>query len=196
MVTLYLGNKTNTIRLEDIEHYLTYNEWDSMTLQIATYFVILFMTLFNGSILKFMLEQKKKTFLDWIIVIDLSLCLGYLIALAMFVSNACHNELVCLFKIGISFFISILNRVLSVLVVIYRTFYVLKPHFVDTLTKRRTFCTFLLASSMILSVGSTVGMVIYRENYISFKGKILSWILYGVRPTICNLFPYSLLIIK
>ena len=169
---IFLENKTETIIFEEIERYLEKNEWDSLSLQLAAFFVSLLVIFLNGSMVKFILKQKRKTFLDWIIMIDLCLCLGYIIVLAMLASNACYNEVVCLIKIGLGFFISILNRMLTVLVVVYRTIYVLKPHIVNTLTKRNNFGNILLGSSICLSVGATIGMVIFREKYISFKGII------------------------
>ena len=167
---IYFENKTETIEFEEIERYLDNDEWDSLPLQLAAFIVSLLVILLNGSMVKFILKQKRKTFLDWVIVIDLCLCLGYIIVLAMLASNACYNEVVCLIKIGLSFFISILNRILTILVVIYRTVYVLKPHIVNTLTRRKIFDNILLGSSICLSVGSTIGMIIFREKYISFKG--------------------------
>ena len=169
---IYPENKTETIIFDEIERYLEKNEWDSLSLQLAAFFVSLLVIFLNGSMVKFILNQKRKTFLDWIIVIDLCLCLGYIIVLAMLVSNTCLNEVVCVIKIGLSFFISIFNRILTVLVVVHRTIYVLKPHIVNTLTKRKFFENTLLGSSIFLSLGSTIGMVIFREKYISFKGII------------------------
>ena len=167
---IFLENINKTLRFEKIERYLDNDEWDSLPLQLTAFFVSLLVILLNGSMVKFILKQKRKTFLDWVIVIDLCLCLGYIIVLAMLASNACYNEVVCLIKIGLGFFISVLNRILTVLVVVYRTVYVLKPHIVNTLTKRKFFDNTLLGFSIFLSVGSTIGMVIFREKYISFKG--------------------------
>ena len=167
------NNKTDTLKFEKIEHYLSGSEWDSVTLQVAAYFVSLLVFSLNGSLVKFILLQKRKTFLDWIIVTDLCLCLWYIpvLVLALLVSDGCDYMVVCLIKVGISFFISILNRVLTILVVIYRTIYILKPYLVDTLPKRKFVSTILLAFSICLCMGLTVGMVIYREKYLSFKGR-------------------------
>ena len=106
-----VGNKT--IKCEVIEHYLGKSDWDSATLQVAACFVSLLVFSLNGSIVKFILLQKRKTFLDWIIVIDVWVCLWYIPVLALLVSDASNNEIICLIQIGISFFISTLNRVLS-----------------------------------------------------------------------------------
>ena len=168
-----VGNKT--IKCEVIEHYLGKSDWDSATLQVAACFVSLLVFSLNGSIVKFILLQKRKTFLDWIIVIDVWVCLWYIPVLALLVSDASNNEIICLIQIGISFFISILNRLLTILVVIYRTIYILKPHLVDTLIKRKYVSTFLLGFSICLCIGLTVGMGIYREKYLSFKGKNKAW---------------------
>ena len=169
MITV--GNKTETLKFKVIEHYLGRSDWDSATLQVAACFVSVLVFSLNGSIVKFILLQKRKTFLDWIIVIDLCLCLWYIPVLALLVSDASNNEIICLIKIGISFFISILNRVLTILVVIYRTIFILTPHLVDTLTKRKYVSTFLLGFSICICIGLTVGMGIYREKYLSFKGR-------------------------
>ena len=168
-----VGNGTETVWFQEVEHVLVTREWDSVTLRAAACLVALLILVLNGSILKFILKQTTKTFLDWMIVIDSCLCLGHILGLAMSVSDVSSDEAVCVLKIGIWFFLSILNRLLSVLIVMHRAIYVLKPQLVDTSMKRRTLSFILIGLFISLSLGSTVGMAIYREKYISFKSKLL-----------------------
>ena len=168
-----VGNRTEYLRFKEVEHVLVRNEWSSLSLQVASLLVCLLIISLNGSIVKIILKQERKTFLDWMIVIDSHLCIGTILPLVMFISNAPLNEVVCIIKIGMMFFISIINRIVSVMIVIYRAVYVLMPHLVETQTKRRILNIILFGFLSFLSVGSTLGMTIYREDYKSFKGMIL-----------------------
>ena len=170
MITV--GNRTEYLRLREKELILVRNEWSSLSMQVATVLVCLLIISLNGTIVKIIMKQERKTFLDWMIVIDSHLCIGTILSLAMFISNAPLTEFGCIIKIGIMFFISIINRIVSVMIVIYRAIYVLMPQLVDTQTKRRIINVILFGSLNFLSVGSTLGMAIYREQYKSFKGLI------------------------
>ena len=165
-----VGKISENLILEDIEHALLTEEWISVTLQVASLFVSLLIILLNGTIVKMILKQEKKTFLDWMVVIDSHLCISIIIPLAMFVLNFPHSEFDCMIKIGLMFFVSITNRIVSVIIVIYRAFYALMPHLVETQTKRRILNVTLIGFLCFLSVGSTLGMAEYREDYKSFKG--------------------------
>ena len=169
MITV--GNRTENVIFEEVEHILLPNEWNSCTLQVAALLVSLLIISLNGTIVKIILKQERKTFLDWMIVIDSHLCIGATLLLVIFASNASLNEVVCLIKIGMMFFISIINRILAVIIVIYRAIYVLKPHLVETKTKRRVFTAILFGSISLISVCSTLGMAIYREDFKMFKGR-------------------------
>ena len=165
-------NKTEYLRFGDVERILVRNEWSSLSLQVASVLVCLLIISLNGTILKIIMRQERKTFLDWMIVIDSHLCIVTILPLAMFICNAPLTEAGCTIKIGMMFFISIINRIVSVMIVIYRAIYVLMPRLVETQTKRRIFNVILFGSLSFLSVGSTLGMAIYREDYKSFKGMI------------------------
>ena len=171
MITV--GNKTeNVITFEEVEHILGRDEWNSLTSwQIAAVMASLLIISLNGTIVKIILKQERKTFLDWMIVIDSHLCIGATLPLVIFASNASLNEVICLIKIGMMFFISIINRILAVIIVIYRAIYVLRPHIVETKTKRRVVNVILFGSISFISVSSTLGMAIYREDFKMFKGR-------------------------
>ena len=169
---IIVGNISENLTLEEFEHALLTDEWISVTLQVASLLVSLLIILLNGTIVKMILKQEKKTFLDWMVVLDSHLCIGIILPLAMLVSNSPHTEVVCVIKIGMMFFVSIANRIVSVIIVIYRAFYVLMPHLVETPKKRRLLNVTLIGVLCFLSVGSTLGMAKYREDYKSFKGRI------------------------
>ena len=170
-MTIIVGRLSDLI-LEDVdhEHALLTDEWISVALQVASVLVSLLIILLNGTIMKMILKQERKTFLDWMVVIESHFCMGIIIPLAMFVLNSPHTEVFCIIKIGMMFFVSITNRIVSVIIVIYRAFYVLMPHLVETQTKRRILNVTLFGVLCFLSVGSTLGMAKYREDYKSFKG--------------------------
>ena len=169
MITV--GNKTEYVLVEKVEHILEQDEWNSLTRwQVAAVSASLLIVSLNGSIVKIILKQERKTFLDWMIVIDSHLCIGATLPLVIFASNASLSEVVCLIKIGMMFFISIINRILAVIIVIYRAIYVLKPHLVENKTKRRVVNVILFGSISFISVSSTLGMAIYREDFKMFKG--------------------------
>ena len=74
MITV--GNRTENVIFEEVEHILLPNEWNSCTLQVAALLVSLLIISLNGTIVNIILKQERKTFLDWMIVIDSHLCIG------------------------------------------------------------------------------------------------------------------------
>ena len=167
-----VGNRTEYLKFREVELILVRNEWSSLSLQVASVLVCFLVISLNGTIVKIIMKQERKTFLDWMIVIDSHLCIVTILPLALFISNAPLTEVGCIIKTGMMFFISIINRIVSVIIVIYRAIYVLTPQLVETQTKRRIINVILFGSLSFLSVGSTLGMAIYREQYKSFKGMI------------------------
>ena len=172
-----VGNKTENLSFEEVEHFLGgiwRDERDTprqiLTLQIVVIFVSSLIFFLNGTIMKTILMQEKKTFLDWMIVIDSCFCISSIIPLVMHVSDSPQGEFVCFIKSGMMFFMSILNRVLSVMIALYRTIYALKPSIVDTKTKRKALNVILFGSLFILSVGTTLGLGMYRQKYRGFAG--------------------------
>ena len=175
MITV--GNKTENLTFGEVEHFLGgiwRDERDTprqiLFLQITAILVSSLIFFLNGTIMKTIQMQEKKTFLDWMIVIDSCLCISSIIPLVMHVSDSPQGELVCFIKSGMMFFMSILNRVLSVMIALYRTIYALKPSFVDTKTKRKALNVILFGSLLILSVGTTLGLGMYRQKYRGFAG--------------------------
>ena len=170
-------NTTDNLTFEEIEHFLGgiwRDERDTLgqtvTLQFAAIFVSSLIFFLNGAIMKIILMQERHTFLDWMIVIDSCLSISSIIPLVMHVSDGSHDEVICFIKTGMMFFMSILNRVLSVMIALYRAIFVLKPSFVDTKTKRKALNITFFVSLFCLSIGTTLGLAMYREEYMSFKG--------------------------
>ena len=174
MITV--GNKTENLTFEEVEHFL--GNWRDerhtprqiLFLQVTAILVSSLIFFLNGAIMKTILKQEKKTFLDWMIVIDSCLCISSIIPLVMHVSDSPPGEVVCFIKVIMMFFMSILNRVLSVVIALYRTIYALKPSMVDTKTKREALNVILFGSLFILSVGTSLGLGMYREKYRGFAG--------------------------
>ena len=95
MITV--GNITENVIVEEVEHILEREEWSSLTRwQVAAVLASLLIVSLNGTIVKIILKQERKTFLDWMIVIDSHLCIGATLPLVIFASNASLNEGVCL----------------------------------------------------------------------------------------------------
>ena len=89
--------------------------------QVVQWLAILLIVTSNSSLIYFILRQQSKTFLDWMVIIDC--CLGF---------NQCFSVLVvgsrirsfCYFSPFNGYFVSILNRLLNVGIVIYRFVFV------------------------------------------------------------------------
>ena len=79
------SSETMIITVESTEHYL--HKDSDIYMKTLGGFSVLLIAILNGYLLYFIYQQKKKTFLDWLIVLDCILCLSNCLTITGHQSN-------------------------------------------------------------------------------------------------------------
>jgi len=117
----------------------------------------------NGYLLQFIMKQPTKTFLDWMIVLDTSLCISNISTIIMI-----GQRIFCYFIVNFSFFINISNRLLTAGIVIYQYVFVMKSHLVQTTVQRKALEILIIASILVPSLLLTGLSVYYKDYYLQY----------------------------
>ena len=149
---------------------------DSMLLlmRLARIITCLLILCTNVPIIIFIMNQRSKTFLDWLIVFDCFLCLSNLSNVILLV-NTLHDSInICTCHVFLSFFTSLCNRLLSLGIVIYRFILILGSSFVFTNNQRKALENIILLAILLISLNLTGWAIYYREEYRYFLSKVKS----------------------
>ena len=132
----------------------------------------------------------SKTFLDWLVMLDCSLCICNIASLAGILMQQGTGTF-CSFLAPFCFFTALLNRLLSMAVVVYRKIliiyihimcdkfywlylyryvFVLKPSYVQTTFQRQAVSSLILGSIILISIILTGFSSFYKDDYFSFLG--------------------------
>ena len=123
----------------------------------------------NGPLIYFIMNQSSRTFLDWMIVFDSALCLINAQSIA---TIGFRIKNFCFVNIFAAFLLNLLNRLLTVAIVVYRYVFVLKSFTVQTQAQRTIFSTSLVTSILVISMATTLGAVHYRNSFRQFLCKL------------------------
>ena len=141
------------------------------TLRLTQIFTCLLVLGTNVPMIIFIIKQKSKTFLDWLIVFDCFLCLVSLPV--FFILTLMDNENIgfCIFHVYSSFFLSLCNRLLSLGIVIYRFILVFGSSLVFTAHNRKLIEIIISLAILLISLNLTGWAIYYRDNYKHLLGK-------------------------
>ena len=113
------------IQIVEIEHLFpeisgVLNDLHSKIFVVAALVTFILIIMTNGYLLHFIMKQAAKTFLDWMIVLDIILCFGNIVGLLRLVIG--NKEIIkwCNFLPFFLYFISMCNKLLSIGIVVYR----------------------------------------------------------------------------
>ena len=175
-VELTILNKTELLIVDTLEHEFRSSGDDSMLLllRIAQFITCGLILVTNVPMISFILNQRSKTFLDWLIVIDCLLCLSNLHVMALGLGITDHyygNSGIC-FRVFFSFFCNLTNKLLTLGIVIYRFTLVLGSSFLFSSKQIKVLEYFILITILLTSLNLTGWAVYYREDYKHFLGEV------------------------
>ena len=180
-VVLTIINQTEILIVDTLDHeFQAFND-DSMLLlmrlaQFSTCGLILGA---NVQIIIYIMSQRSKTFLDWLIVFDCLLCLSNMHDVILIVTNLLNypdsaSVDFCIFHIFLSYFKGLCNRLLSLGIAIYRFTLVLGSSFVFSAKQRKVLENIILLAILLISLIMTGWAIYYREDMIYFLSKVKS----------------------
>ena len=165
-------NLIESLIIDQIEHVVHYDDTNLVNTQIfracQLVSVLLILTT-NGYLLQFIIKQPTKTFLDWMMILDISLCISNIVTIVMI-----GQRIFCHFISKFSFFINICNRLLTAGIVIYRYVFVMKSHLVQTTVQRKALEILIIASILVPSLLLTGFSVYYKDYYLQYLSKLNS----------------------
>ena len=164
-ISLTTSNKGihDFLKIEVVEHVFIVIENDS-TYLAASVVSNLLILITNGCLLWFIIQRPKKTFLDWMIVLDCLLCICNIFTLVHFSHKLFH----CYFLPFFSYFINLCNKLVNVGIVFYRYVCVIKPNWVHSPQQRKTMEKNIFAIIMMTSFGMTGWSIFYKDESRTF----------------------------
>ena len=173
--------------VDTLEHEFLSLGDDSMLLllRLAQFITCGLILATNVPMIMFIMKQGSKTFLDWLIVIDCLLCLSNLHVIALGPKNNKINEWngimehyygnsgFC-FRVFITLFCNLANKLLTLGIVIYRFTLVLGSSFLFSKKQIKVLEYIILLAILLTSLNLTGWAVYYREDYRHFLGKVKS----------------------
>ena len=124
----------------------------------------------NVPMIIFTMNQKSKTFLDWLIVFDCFLCLSNLHVVILLLHFSDNDVGICICWVFFSFFSNLCNRLLTLGIVIYRFTLVLGNSFVFSSNQKKVLENIILLAILLTSLNLTGWAIYYRENNKQFLG--------------------------
>ena len=142
-ISFSVSNLMENLIFEQIEHSVHYDDKNLVNTQIfmtGQLICVMLILATNGYLLQFIMKQPTKTFLDWMMILDTSLCISNIVIVIMI-----GQRFFCYFIINFGFFINISNRLLTAGIVVYRYIFVMKSHLVQTTFQRKILETSIIA---------------------------------------------------
>ena len=168
-ISFSVTNLMKNLIIDQIEHVVHHDDKNLLNTQIFRVCQLICMLLIlttNGYLLKFIMKQPTKTFLDWLMIFDTILCISNIITIIWI-----GQRIFCYFIVNFAFFININNRLLTAGIVVYRYIFVMKSHLVQTTFQRRFLETSIIASILVPSSLLTGLAVYYKDYYLQYLSK-------------------------
>ena len=169
---LTLLNTTEVLTVDTVEHaFLSRGLQEHSKLILKRLFLSLTCCLILGTnipVLTFIINQRSKTFLDWLIVCDCFLCISDCIGILGIIFDLWDGY--CEFFVFFTYFKHLNNRLLTAGIAIYRFILVVRSSLVWTKHQRGVFERLIFNSILFFTLYMTGLAVYYRENYKLFLG--------------------------
>ena len=172
-MVLTILNQTEILIFDTLEHeFLAWRGDGSLLIlmrlaQIVTFGLILGA---NVPIIIFIMKQGSKTFLDWLIIFDCSLCLNDLRIIILILNYSDFVDF-CIYHVFLTFYTSLCNRLLSLGIAIYRVILVLGSSRMFSSNQKKVLEKIILFAILFISLNMTGWIIYYREDYIHFLSK-------------------------
>ena len=169
-----------TVHFIDTEHIFSQSNTD-LTLLLVSIVGCFLILATNISLIKFILSQSSKTFLDMMMAFDSVLCICNVITIAYIVAleyvKLGKDLNLCYFLPYFTYFINLSNRLLTIGIVWYRYILVIKSHIVRTQHQRKILGTKIFGTILVISFLMTVWSIFHREQSFSFlRNDLISFI--------------------
>ena len=171
-VALTILNKTEILIVDTLEHKFLSSGDDSMLLLMAKFITSGLILGTNLPLIIFTVNQKSKTFLDWLIIFDCILCLFNLRTVILLLNYLNFDAAFCVFHVFFSFFTTLCNRLLSLGIVIYRFTLVLGSSFLFSSNQKKVLENIILLAILLPSLKLTGWAIYYREDSSYYLGKV------------------------
>ena len=155
--------------LEDIVEALEENK--SFTSKLFAFFSIILILTINIPLLKIILKQSY-TFINMLIAADCILCVVNSIVLFKIFIGPYEDPVLCLISAPYGYLINLLNRLLSIGILVYRYVFVFRSSWVETKHQRKIFSIILCGAICSTAFLATSLCVLYRDQYFHYLGKI------------------------
>ena len=173
-------NKTELLIVDTLEHEFLSLGDDSMLLllRLAQFVTCGLILATNVPMIIFIMKQRSKTFLDWMIVFDCFLCLSNLYPITLGLNYERNGETIhhyydnhgfgfCFWEFFI-FFCILCNRLLTLGIVIYRFALVLGSSFWFPSHRKKVLEKIIILTILFIPLTLTGWNVYYRDHYKQF----------------------------
>ena len=183
-VELTVLNKSELLIVDTLEHEFHSSGDDSMLLllRLAQFVTCGLILGTNVPMIIFIMKQKYKTFLDWMIVFDCFLCLSNLYPITLglhydrkgnrFTINHYNDNHSFCFWVFFTFFFNLCNRLLTPGIVIYRFAFALGSSFFFSPYRKKVLKKIIILTIFFIPLTLTGWNVYYREHYKHFLGEV------------------------
>ena len=175
-------NKTELLTVDTLEHEFHSTGDDSMLLllRLAQFVTCGLILATNVPMIIFIMKQRSKTFLDWMVVFDCFLCLSNLYPITLGLNYERIGETIhhyydnhgfC-FRVFFAFFFNLCNRLLTLGIVIYRLALVIGSSFWFPSHRKKNFEKIISLTIFFIPLILTGWNVFYRDHYKHFLGDV------------------------
>ena len=172
MLTIF--NQTEILIFDTLEHEFLAWRGDGSLLILMRLAQIITCGLILGAnvpIIIFIMNQGSKTFLDWLIIFDCSLCLSDLRIIILILNYSDFVDF-CIYHVFLTFYTSLCNRLLSLGIVIYRLILVLGSSYMFSSNQKKVLEKTILLAILLISLIMTGWAIYYREDNRHFLSKV------------------------
>ena len=146
-------------------------ESKSFTSKLFAFISIIVILFINIPLLKIILKQSSM-FINVLFAADCFLCIVNSILLFNILVGPSKDPVLCLISAPYGYFIKLLNRLLSIGILVYRYVFVFRSSWVKTKQQRKIFSIILCGAICSTALIATSLCIFYRVQYFHYIGRI------------------------
>ena len=163
---------TDSVSLFDIVDFVEALEENISSMSKFFGFVsIIAILIINIPLIETILKQPS-TFINMLIAADCFLCVGNSLLLFNILVRPSKTPILCLVSTSYGYLINLLNRLLSIGIVVYRYVFVFRCSWVETGRQRKMFSIAMCGGISSIAILATGLCIFYRNQYIFYLGRI------------------------
>ena len=146
-------------------------ESKSFTSKLFAFISIIVILIINIPLLKIILKQTL-TVINMLIAADCLLCIANSNVLFNILIGPSNDPVLCLISAPYGYLINLLNRLLSIGILVYRYVFVFRSSWVKTKQQRKIFSIILCGAICSTALIATSLCISYRDQYFHYIGRI------------------------